>query len=974
MNLSDLYAGEHSSVFAVFHKQTRRHCWFRADEAGFAEAEALLRKGDGDYYVSRALRLWPETNPFSRGAADSWDTTAAITVDIDIAGPGHSATNLPPDDPSALSLLSDLPRPSVVLNTGGGLLAVWLLERQHTIDDVSPIQRGLERAIQRRAQRRGWLVDTTSAANQVIRWVGGKNHKYKPARDVCVHTKTDRRYRLDDLEAYRFDAPRLRSGRTVAPDGITPEFVADLLRFVPPEGNDYNDWLAVIWTIQTMFDEETSSRLLDEWGTSDWERHSNYSAEPNIGVLIRLARENGWAGSVPAGTALWLPPQLPNARIVNNRFVAAERPTSKIVLLRSAKGTGKTELLTKWLAADESVLAINHRVSLVAQMADRLGLAVYRDGNFSKPRLATTIHSLRRVEFDQQRYRTVVLDESEQIAAAIVTDRNIRRKLHLIAALREVLLSADQIICADADLGGLTIGLLEAIFGDIDDNTVSVDNVYQHKLVDKVFEAATETEWLADLKATIEQGDPVAVACNTKADAKAIEQLVRELYPDKRVVAITSDESTDADHQAFIREINQRVADIDVLIYSPSMGTGVSIDANRFDVVFGLARNSAEGTGTPLDFLQQLSRVRSVGARYWVLYLDPREYRRPTEPVVYYEQLLTREEERELRTIVGQGGIRPADESDRIYATLYSLVKANIARQKNRFRDTIVAELQRAGIERIPLPSDRDQCADAAGQLRSARRKAKDDAIKRIVDADVSAPIDNADTRPEAKAIRAKQALVDKYDLQPDEVSTELVEEDSKGLSMKVTRLAAIQDASLASLLDTQDQQTAPRADWKDYTIFRFWFLQLLAMAGITGVRPGAPVELADNFGAWVWANRDILQAVFDVAVPRNVTNQPLKYLSSILRLAGLRLAGRQERTDDGQRRRRYWLDADRTAWLLDLAARRATSLRNLSQDFSIYITETPVTNERNLGDTQPSPPALFQKLTRLVVDNRRRV
>ncbi|GIW90335.1 MAG: hypothetical protein KatS3mg109_0767 [Pirellulaceae bacterium] len=393
------------------------------------------------------------------------------------------------------------------------------------------------------------------------------------------------------------------------------------------------------------------------------------------------------------------------------------------------------------------------------------------------------------------------------------------------------------------------------------------------------------------------------------------------------------------------------------------MGTGVSIDVERFEAVFGLARNTAEGTGTPLEFLQQLSRVRDVASKYWVLYLDPREYHRPTDPVHYYEQLLVREEERELRTVAGPAGIRPADESDRLYATLYSLVKACVARQKNRFRDIVVTELMRAGIEVKPLPTDPDQLTEAAGQLRAARKKSKADTVQRIVDADPTVTVDENDSSQEAKAIRAKQALMEKYDLAAEEVTEEVVKEDDKGLSAQITRLAAIQDTDLATELDKQDQQTNPRADWQDFTLFRYWFLQILALAGIGDLRPGAAISLADGFGAWVWANRDILQAVFGIAVPRNVTNQPVKYLSAVLRLAGLRLAGRQERTETGQRRRVYWLDADRTAWTLDLAARRAKKLRSLSQDFSVYITEIAVTDQVDAGTAQAGTPKLFVRL-----------
>ena len=56
----------------------------------------------------------------------------------------------------------------------------------------------------------------------------------------------------------------------------------------------------------------------------------------------------------------------------------------------------------------------------------------------------------------------------------------------------------------------------------------------------------------------------------------------------------------------FIRTINQQVTDFDVVISTPSMATGVSIEVEHFDKVYGLFT----GVLSDGDIAQALARVR----------------------------------------------------------------------------------------------------------------------------------------------------------------------------------------------------------------------------------------------------------------------------------------------------------------------------------------------------------------------------
>ena len=145
-----------------------------------------------------------------RGGADDVAALVGLHVDLDIAGRHHAMPNLPPTDFDAFGLLDELPMPTVVVRTGGGLQAVWMFDRPVDIDSTTrgaaaQLLRDWQSILQERARQRGWHVDSTCDLARVVRLAGTLNHKSTPAAPTTVDDKWWRpaqRFDADDLRAF----------------------------------------------------------------------------------------------------------------------------------------------------------------------------------------------------------------------------------------------------------------------------------------------------------------------------------------------------------------------------------------------------------------------------------------------------------------------------------------------------------------------------------------------------------------------------------------------------------------------------------------------------------------------------------------------------------------------------------------------------------------------------------------------------
>jgi hypothetical protein len=164
-------------------------------------------------------------------------------------------------------------------------------------------------------------------------------------------------------------------------------------------------------------------------------------------------------------------PGLKGSRITFSEGTPVPRKLERgLMLIKSPKGSGKTEGVKHLIADAESILLIGHRRALIRQSCGRLDLPCYLDTDhrqegryFMGERLGVCLDSLLSV-YPDTKYDVIVLDESEQLLAHFLSDTIEARKgggRDRIFSIFEHLISrAKTVIALDADLGWVTFATL----------------------------------------------------------------------------------------------------------------------------------------------------------------------------------------------------------------------------------------------------------------------------------------------------------------------------------------------------------------------------------------------------------------------------------------------------------------------------------------------------------------------------------
>ncbi len=205
-----------------------RHCPVE-DPAAAAEA-ALQASSEGlDAYVGLAARR-SGLDRFKRGARGDLTGLGCVWLDVDVAGPGHASASLPAGEEDVAAILAALPLPpSMVVHSGGGYHAYWLLDEWCA--DVQRAERACsawQAAAIAAAGRRGWHVDDTSDAPRVLRVPGTQNYKAAEPRPVVLECAADPpRYSIEDLERIASPAAEPAAPSAAPSAAPPPDKVAD---------------------------------------------------------------------------------------------------------------------------------------------------------------------------------------------------------------------------------------------------------------------------------------------------------------------------------------------------------------------------------------------------------------------------------------------------------------------------------------------------------------------------------------------------------------------------------------------------------------------------------------------------------------------------------------------------------------------------------------------------------------------------
>jgi ligand-binding SRPBCC domain-containing protein len=229
--------GSYQKGFVTLFTTPTKHATFLSLQAENWHSKAgtaaiLMRERENVYFGIGMQGQQPR-----KGRGDEAGVVAlpGLWADIDVLGPNHAATNLPPTLEDAWSIVQAIPfKPTLAVYSGGGLQCYWLFrEPMEIVTDkdrsaAKRLSKGFQGLLRSIAARSGWSVDNTSDLCRLLRVPGTYNRKQDtPALVRCEVTDGGQRYNPSDFtELLELEAnPELRAHvQGAAPDNPRSEF------------------------------------------------------------------------------------------------------------------------------------------------------------------------------------------------------------------------------------------------------------------------------------------------------------------------------------------------------------------------------------------------------------------------------------------------------------------------------------------------------------------------------------------------------------------------------------------------------------------------------------------------------------------------------------------------------------------------------------------------------------------------------
>ncbi len=618
-----------------------------------------------------------------------------------------------------------------------------------------------------------------------------------------------------------------------------------------------------------------------------------------------------------------------------------------LTLIGSRKGSGKTKQLERISYECQtrglSVLLIGHRQALIHSMACRLGLTCYLhsdDGklknNLPNDRYAICVDSMGKLlKPHVHRYDVVIVDEAEQVLRHITAADTLKNKRrHCYQLLCHYLRQAQSVLLCDADLGAITI---EAMYQVVDSNTPCRFYLNDYRPSLKHYDLyADDKHLIADMLAAIGNGGRHYVATNSRRKAKALHAAVTTAYPDKKVVLVTAEHAADAATQRFIDNIKAEFLAVDVVIASPTLGTGIDItfdnEGHEIDTVFGFF---VSRVNTHFDIDQQLARVRHPKAvKVWV---TPERFNFETDPSAIEAELIMCRNLNDMIIGYERDHFPILDQS---FLKVYSQVVAIQRASKNALRHHFVQLREQNGWKANLIERSADSAKEGAAQMKDAEALIEANRVNAICNA---VPISEEEYRKLVDMQKTKLIMpADECSMRHYElasfyrtlVDTSLIELDDNGKFRERIRLAEAYFAPLTLAINRSrrfDDSSVLAPDAAQLPLKRELLRELLASAGLaddsTPIKCGVSFKHADlkRFVVTYKQNARCIEELFGLTVRDDLERNAVQSLTPVLRLIGLSRKKTANYKINGKRVREYEVDADSVKLVTDIIQRRAS-------------------------------------------------
>ncbi len=318
--------------------------------------------------------------------------------------------------------------------------------------------------------------------------------------------------------------------------------------------------------------------------------------------------------------------------------------TAKLVALKSAKGTGKTKFLegvvAEALERGQWVLVLGHRVRLVEALCQRFGLNYVteikdsqQDSLLGYGLCVDSLHPNSQAQFNAHDWfdGVVIIDEVEQVLwhalnSSTCSSNRVAILKSLKTLMQNVLGGSGQVFVTDADLSDLALDYLIAL-GGVEIEPVVIENTWQPGIEEAWqvyhYPESKPKRLLKDLEKHIaEGGKPFVFLSAQKLKSQwgtsNLESYLQKQFPQKKILRLDSESLLEPSHPASncITKLNQVLPHYDIVLASPVIETGISIDLQgHFTSVWAIA----QGVQAENSVRQSLGRIRENIPRYlWV--------------------------------------------------------------------------------------------------------------------------------------------------------------------------------------------------------------------------------------------------------------------------------------------------------------------------------------------------------------------
>ncbi|MEL4895934.1 plasmid replication protein, CyRepA1 family [Crocosphaera sp. Alani8] len=336
--------------------------------------------------------------------------------------------------------------------------------------------------------------------------------------------------------------------------------------------------------------------------------------------------------------------------LVDGKYLPSEliielMPKQGIINLKSAKGSGKSHLneqLIKELRTEGyKIISIVARIVLGRGQAQAWGIEWQIDTDDplcrqvnrltiyeNQATLGLCFDSIWKLYQRNLEKTAIFLDESELGLTHLLASSTCKEKRPLLLKsfqkiIHEVLALKGLVLLSDADLTDVSVDYIRSL---APPTTPTFTIVNPEKTISYKAYIISEKKWVKqEILNAIEAGEKIIIATDSQAEAEKMERELNKQFPDKIINRIDSKTVEDQWGKDYVERVNESIKKErpDILIHTPSMSTGTSIDGkingtideevkNWFDKVFGIF----VGVLNPSQCRQSLMRYRENVPRY----------------------------------------------------------------------------------------------------------------------------------------------------------------------------------------------------------------------------------------------------------------------------------------------------------------------------------------------------------------------